>query len=235
MKCPNYKNKDVKLKFNKLVILFGGTPLSDEEFKNKESRRQRVGDNYTAADLAYKMWNELEEDSIDRLIDTYVNPMSKQNINHVLDVYDKYQSPRTTENHIIHMFKDGNYYVNKDKDAERKYLYRYPNTDERKLLPADEYITRTFDEFLQTYHLPSYGIFIDANRKITIFANSYKLNPRLEFLKEYEESLNDDVNTEDEAKTAIEELERQLKDSSEKDKLTILGKIQRIKCKYGII
>lgn len=53
MFCPNYKNKQVFDGFNEMIEAFGGRPMTEEEFRSPELRRQRSGRDYSAMEAAY--------------------------------------------------------------------------------------------------------------------------------------------------------------------------------------
>lgn len=53
MFCPNYKNKQVFDGFNEIIEAFGGRPMTEEEFRSPELRRQRSGRDYSAMEAAY--------------------------------------------------------------------------------------------------------------------------------------------------------------------------------------
>lgn len=56
--CPNYKNKTVFDSFNQIIEAFGGSPMTEEEFKDGALRNQRTGLDYTAAEIAYELWSQ---------------------------------------------------------------------------------------------------------------------------------------------------------------------------------
>ena len=53
MFCPNYKNKQVFDGFNEMIEAFGGKPMTEEEFRSPELRKQRSGRDYSAMEAAY--------------------------------------------------------------------------------------------------------------------------------------------------------------------------------------
>ena len=65
MFCPNINNKEVIQQFNEIVESLGGSPLTVEEFKNKDLRNQREGVDYAAMEAAYKIWDSNDGNPID--------------------------------------------------------------------------------------------------------------------------------------------------------------------------
>lgn len=57
MFCPNYKIKDVFDGFNEIVEAFGGKALTEEEFKSSELRNQRTGLDFSAMEIAYRLYH----------------------------------------------------------------------------------------------------------------------------------------------------------------------------------
>lgn len=55
--CPYYKNKEVFDSFNEMVEAFGGKPLTEEEFRSSELRRQRTGQDLLAMEHAYRCYH----------------------------------------------------------------------------------------------------------------------------------------------------------------------------------
>lgn len=56
--CPNYNDPVTVKQFNSVVESFGGNPLSLEEFKSVELRRQRETVDRFAMDVAYYLWDK---------------------------------------------------------------------------------------------------------------------------------------------------------------------------------
>ena len=54
--CPNYKNREVFDKFNEMIEILGGRPMTEEEFKSSELRAQRTGLDYSAMEAAYRLY-----------------------------------------------------------------------------------------------------------------------------------------------------------------------------------
>lgn len=77
--CPNVNNTEVVAQFNAIVQQLGGQPLTIEEFKSAELRAQRIGTNYAAMELAYRIWdaNQGEIDSVDEVIRNYLKQPQK--------------------------------------------------------------------------------------------------------------------------------------------------------------
>lgn len=73
--CPNINNTEVVAQFNAIVQRLGGQPLTIEEFKSAELRAQRIGTNYAAMELAYRIWdaNHGEIDSVDEVVRNHIN------------------------------------------------------------------------------------------------------------------------------------------------------------------
>ena len=65
MFCPYINNKEVIQQFNEIVESLGGSPLTVEEFKNKDLRNQREGVDYAAMEAAYKIWDSNDGNPID--------------------------------------------------------------------------------------------------------------------------------------------------------------------------
>lgn len=65
MFCPNISIKKVKDEFNEIVQAFGGNPLTDEEFRDRELRNQRTGNDFTAMEVAYRLWDRNEGYAMD--------------------------------------------------------------------------------------------------------------------------------------------------------------------------
>lgn len=57
MFCPNIYLKSVTDDFNSVVVALGGNPLTDDEFKSAELRKQRTGLDKSAAAMAYLMFD----------------------------------------------------------------------------------------------------------------------------------------------------------------------------------
>ena len=55
--CPYYKNKEVFDSFNEMVEAFGGKPLTEEEFRSSELRKQRTGQDLLAMEHAYRCYH----------------------------------------------------------------------------------------------------------------------------------------------------------------------------------
>lgn len=55
--CPQINDKTVRDKFNSIVTMFNGSPLSIEEFKSVELRDKREDNELTAMNIAYKVWD----------------------------------------------------------------------------------------------------------------------------------------------------------------------------------
>ena len=66
MFCPQINNQKVRDSFNDIVEALGGEPLTIEEFKDGELRKQRTGVNYAAMNAAYSIWDMNNGNSIDR-------------------------------------------------------------------------------------------------------------------------------------------------------------------------
>lgn len=69
MVCPYYKNKNVFDSFNKMVVAFGGDPMTEEEFRSSELRNQRTGSNFRAMELAYFVYNKNNGNFLDKTKD----------------------------------------------------------------------------------------------------------------------------------------------------------------------
>lgn len=65
MFCPLYKNKNVEIPFNQVIETFGGTPLTEEEFRSADLRSQRSGSDYSAMELAYYIYDKNNGYTID--------------------------------------------------------------------------------------------------------------------------------------------------------------------------
>ena len=57
MFCPNYTNKEVFDSFNKMIEAAGGRPMTEEEFRDKDLRNQRSGNDFFAMELAYTAYH----------------------------------------------------------------------------------------------------------------------------------------------------------------------------------
>lgn len=57
MICPYYKNKEVFNGFNEIIEALGGKPMTEDEFRNPELRKQRSGRNYSAMEAAYRIYD----------------------------------------------------------------------------------------------------------------------------------------------------------------------------------
>lgn len=66
MFCPNYRVKEVFDGFNQMVEAFGGTPLTEEEFKSADLRQQRSGLDYSAMEAAYKVYHRNAGNFLDK-------------------------------------------------------------------------------------------------------------------------------------------------------------------------
>ena len=55
--CPLYKNKEVFDKFNEMIKTFGGKPMTEDEFKSSELRKQRSGLDLSAVETAYTIYD----------------------------------------------------------------------------------------------------------------------------------------------------------------------------------
>ena len=55
--CPLYKNKEVFDKFNEMIETFGGKPMTEDEFKSSELRKQRSGLDLSAVETAYTIYD----------------------------------------------------------------------------------------------------------------------------------------------------------------------------------
>lgn len=64
--CPQANNEQVRSQFNEVVTALGGRPLSIDEFKDKELRRQRTGVDAAAMDAAYDIWDQNQGNPIDK-------------------------------------------------------------------------------------------------------------------------------------------------------------------------
>jgi hypothetical protein len=62
MTCPVYTNPEVVTKFNSIIELFGGKPMTIEEFKDVELRNKRTGKDLSAMNIAYNTWDKYEGD-----------------------------------------------------------------------------------------------------------------------------------------------------------------------------
>ena len=60
MTCPLYTNPEVVTKFNSIIELFGGKPMTIEEFKDVELRNKRTGKDLSAMNIAYNAWDKYE-------------------------------------------------------------------------------------------------------------------------------------------------------------------------------
>jgi len=65
MFCPNISNPKVRSEFNELVTAFGGTPMTEEEFRDSELRNKRQGSEYAAMEAAYRVWDRNNGNAID--------------------------------------------------------------------------------------------------------------------------------------------------------------------------
>ena len=74
MNCPNINNEQVRNEFNKVLIAFGGNPMTIEEFKSKEVRDERSGIDDSAMQLAYYAWDKTNGEGIAALPE-YTNSM----------------------------------------------------------------------------------------------------------------------------------------------------------------
>ena len=88
--CPNVNNTEVVAQFNAIVQQLGGQPLTIEEFKSAELRAQRVGTNYAAMELAYRIWdaNQGEINSVDEAVKSYIN-QSQTSLKQQIDAINK--------------------------------------------------------------------------------------------------------------------------------------------------
>lgn len=57
MFCPNYKDINVFNNFNKMIEVLGGRPMTEDEFKSAELRKQRSGRDFDAMNLAYAAYH----------------------------------------------------------------------------------------------------------------------------------------------------------------------------------
>lgn len=64
--CPLYKNKDVFDGFNKMIESFGGTAMTEEEFKSSELRNQRTGLDLQAMEAAYILYDKNNGNFLDK-------------------------------------------------------------------------------------------------------------------------------------------------------------------------
>ncbi len=64
--CPQINSKQVRNKFNSIVTMFDGTPLSLEEFKSVKLRNKREGNDLLAMNVAYEIWNRTKGNNIPR-------------------------------------------------------------------------------------------------------------------------------------------------------------------------
>ena len=55
--CPYYKNREVFDGFNEIITSLGGKAMTEEEFKSSELRNQREGLDYSAMELAYRVYD----------------------------------------------------------------------------------------------------------------------------------------------------------------------------------
>lgn len=65
MFCPQINNQKVRDSFNDIIEALGGQPMSIEEFKDGELRKQRTGVDYAAMNAAYAIWDMNNGNSID--------------------------------------------------------------------------------------------------------------------------------------------------------------------------
>lgn len=56
--CPYYKNKQVFDEFNEIIEAFGGKPMTEDEFKSRDLRNQRSGQDLVAMEVAYTLWDK---------------------------------------------------------------------------------------------------------------------------------------------------------------------------------
>ncbi len=240
MKCPLYTNPKVKEKFNKLVVYFGGIPLTDEEFKNKGVRVKRVGINYFAANYAYRMWNLHDEDYIDAVIEIFENKNLKQNVNAILKDFNSTVLSRTnadgympdSKKKLLHFWKNS-WYVTLDKNIYTGKIDReYLSTDGTELLDPIEFTRREVEYYIGENNLPLDIVNIDKNTgKISLDVSASVRDIISENTKIFQYSPSDD-----EVKSQIASLEQELSEAeTDLEKLDILGKIRDIKCKYGIM
>ena len=58
MNCPNINIEQIRNEFNSVIIAFGGTPMTIEEFKSKDIRNMRSGVDDSAMQIAYYVWDK---------------------------------------------------------------------------------------------------------------------------------------------------------------------------------
>ena len=239
MKCPYYKNPQVKQKFNKLVTLYGGAPLTDAEFENSNLRTLRKDDDYYAVNTAYYMWDKHDEDYIDAVIDLFEHPNSKSSIDKILRDFNKTVLEKVVPNStapsksykMLHIFK-GQWYVTAGRNRDRQYLYE--DTDE--LLGAAEYVKRKLLYYIYDNNLPFSGVDIEDSGKINLLTDNrtIQLDEQLIDNESYE-----DV-SEDEYLSRIALLEQELRDEDDAEArdeineeiLRIEGKIKMKECEW---
>lgn len=64
--CPYYKNKQVFNEFNEIVEAFGGKPMTEDEFKSRDLRNQRSGQDLIAMEAAYQLWDKNNGNALDK-------------------------------------------------------------------------------------------------------------------------------------------------------------------------
>lgn len=66
MFCPNYKIKEVFDGFNEIVELYGGRPMTEDEFQSSELRNQRTGLDLFAMEAAYRLYDKNNGNFLDK-------------------------------------------------------------------------------------------------------------------------------------------------------------------------
>ena len=64
--CPYYKNKQVFDEFNEIIEAFGGKPMTEDEFKSRDLRNQRSGQDLVAMEVAYMLWDKNNGYALDK-------------------------------------------------------------------------------------------------------------------------------------------------------------------------
>lgn len=64
--CPYYKNKQVFDEFNEIIEAFGGKPMTEDEFKSRDLRDQRSGQDLVAMEVAYMLWDKNNGYALDK-------------------------------------------------------------------------------------------------------------------------------------------------------------------------
>ena len=64
MFCPNFNNIEVVDKFNSLIELMKGKPMTIAEFKDSDLRNKRKGNDLLAINFAYGVWDRYKGENI---------------------------------------------------------------------------------------------------------------------------------------------------------------------------